>query len=109
MTRSSLDAQYFDDIFGSDDDPWDLASSAYEAAKFAHTHDVLPDRRYARALEIGCAHGVLTGYLAPLCDSLLAVDISAKALAQARARLGDQPGRIRQATCLVQMVWSQFN
>ncbi|WP_395395925.1 SAM-dependent methyltransferase (plasmid) [Novosphingobium sp. BL-8A] len=92
MTRSSLDAQYFDDIFGSDDDPWDLASSAYEAAKFAHTHDVLADRRYARALEIGCAHGVLTGYLAPLCDSLLAVDISAKALAQARARLGDQPG-----------------
>jgi SAM-dependent methyltransferase len=92
MTGASLTAQYFDDIFGSDDDPWNLASSDYEAAKFAHTHDVLADRRYARALEIGCAHGVLTGHLAPMCDSLLAVDISTKALAKARERVGDRPG-----------------
>ncbi|MCC4234125.1 nodulation S family protein [Sphingobium soli] len=92
MTGSSLTAQYFDDIFGSDDDPWNLASSKYEAAKFVHTHDVLADRRYTHAFEIGCAHGVLTGHLAPLCDSLLAVDISTKALAKARERVGDRPG-----------------
>lgn len=92
MTRSSLTAQYFDDIFGSDDDPWNLASSDYEAAKFAHTHDVLADRRYTCALEVGCAHGVLTGHLAPICDRLLAVDISTKALAKAGERVGDRPG-----------------
>lgn len=92
MTGSSLKAQYFDDIFGSDDDPWNLASSAYEAAKFVHTHDVLADRRYGRALEIGCAHGVLTRQLAPLCDRLLAIDISTKALAKAQERVGDRPG-----------------
>jgi len=102
MTGTSLKAEYFDDIFGSDDDPWNLASSDYEAAKFAHTHDVLADRRYAHALEIGCAHGVLTSVLAPMCDSLLAVDISTKALAKARERVGDRPGVI-----LAQMAFPQ--
>lgn len=92
MTGPSLQAAYFDGIFASDDDPWDLVSSEYEAAKFAHTHDVLADRRYPRALEVGCAHGVLTRHLATLCDSLLAIDISAEALAKARDRVGDRPG-----------------
>ncbi|NBB40681.1 SAM-dependent methyltransferase [Sphingobium yanoikuyae] len=92
MTGTSLTARYFDDIFGSDDDPWNLASSDYEAAKFAHTHDVLADRRYAHALEIGCAHGVLTSHLVPMCDSLLAIDISTKALTKAQERVGDRPG-----------------
>ncbi len=90
--RSSLGAAYFEDIFAGDDDPWRLASSEYEAAKFAHTHDALTDRRYRQALEIGCAHGVLTGRLAPLCDNLLAIDISSGALAKARRRVGDRPG-----------------
>lgn len=92
MSRSSLDATYFDDIFAADDDPWDLASSDYEAKKFQATHDAIADRRYARALEIGCAHGVLTEKLVGLCDSLLAVDISSKALSKARERVGDRPG-----------------
>lgn len=102
MTGTSLTAKYFDDIFGSDDDPWNLASSDYEAAKFAYTHDVLADRRYAHALEIGCAHGVLTSHLAPMCDSLLAIDISTKALTKARERVGDCPG-----VTLAQMAFPQ--
>lgn len=92
ISKGSLDAAYFDGIFGSDDDPWDLATSDYEAAKFEVTHDVLADRRYAKALEVGCAHGVLTGKLVGLCDRLLAIDISSKALAKAWARVGDRPG-----------------
>lgn len=102
MTGTSLKADYFDDIFASDEDPWDLASSEYEVAKFAHTHDVLADRRYQQALEVGCAHGVLTGWLAPMCDSLLAIDISTKALAKARERVGDRPG-----VTLAQMAFPQ--
>lgn len=92
MSGSSLDAAYFDGIFGADDDPWDLATSKYEAAKFQHTRAVLADRRYNHALEVGCAHGVLTKQLIGLCDTLLAVDISTKALANASQRIGDQPG-----------------
>lgn len=92
ISRASLDAAYFDGIFSADDDPWDLATSEYEAAKFEVTHDALADRRYAKALEVGCAHGVLTEKLSGLCDSLRAVDISSKALAKATARVGDRPG-----------------
>lgn len=92
MSGTSLNAAYFDGIFQADDDPWDLASSEYEAAKFRHTRDALSGRRYARALEIGCAHGVLTGQLIGLCDTLLAVDISTAALAKAHDRVGDRPG-----------------
>lgn len=87
IAQSSLDAAYFDGIFDGNDDPWDLASSDYEADKFERTCDALADRRYRQAIEIGCAHGVLTGHLAPLCDSLLAIDISDKALAMARQRV----------------------
>jgi predicted TPR repeat methyltransferase len=92
ITRSSLDASYFDDIFEADDDPWNLAASDYEAAKFKETHAALADRRYAQALEVGCAQGVLTDQLIPLCDSLLAIDISSKALVRATQRVGDRPG-----------------
>lgn len=88
---TSLPATYFDGIFAQDDDPWSLANSAYEAAKFDHTIAVLADRHYATALEIGCAHGVLTQRLAPLCSDLLAIDIAAKAIDQARARCRDFP------------------
>lgn len=87
----SLAASYFEDIFASDDDPWSLADSAYEAAKFARTVAVLGDRRYAAALEIGCAHGVLTQRLAPLCDDLLAVDVAARAIDYARERCQGLP------------------
>jgi len=88
----SLDAAYFDGIFSGDDDPWGLASSAYEAGKFDRTIAALADRRYARALEVGCAHGVLTQRLLPLCDHLHAIDISAVAVTKAQARLGKPPG-----------------
>ncbi|KQT35247.1 NodS family protein [Sphingomonas sp. Leaf412] len=87
----SLDAAYFDGIFASTDDPWSLARSDYEAAKFAHTIRVLDDRRYATALEVGCAHGVLTDRVAPLCRDLLAIDIAAAAVAAARRRCAAHP------------------
>ncbi|WBH15834.1 SAM-dependent methyltransferase [Sphingomonas radiodurans] len=83
---NSLDANYFDGIFAGNDDPWSLASSDYEAAKFAHTVRMLDDRRYVSALEIGCAHGVLTQKLAPLCTRLLAIDIAQGAIDAARKR-----------------------
>lgn len=87
----SLKADYFEGIFASDDDPWGLASSDYERRKFDRTIAVLQDRRYAAALEVGCAHGVLTERLEAICDHLLAIDISETALHRARERLGIRP------------------
>lgn len=88
----SLGADYFEGIFSTDEDPWELASSEYERRKFDRTVSALRGRWYCNALEVGCAHGVLTQRLLPLCERLLAIDISRTALRLARQRLGKQPG-----------------
>ncbi len=87
----SLDADYFEGMFQGDEDPWNLESSPYEAAKFDATVAALDCRCYRRALEIGCAGGTLTQRLAPWARDLLAVDISATALERARRRCVDLP------------------
>ncbi|AQR62863.1 NodS family protein [Brevundimonas sp. LM2] len=93
MTRpdQSLKADYFEDMFQGDDDPWGLESRPYEAAKFDRSVQALEGRHYPRGFEVGCAGGTLTQRLAPLTGDLLAVDISETALARARRRCADQP------------------
>ena len=77
---------YFDELYARDPDPWNFATSDYERRKYAATIALLPERRFARALEIGCSIGVLTQLLAPRCDELLGTDVADAALDQARAR-----------------------
>lgn len=91
MTRheTSLGPAYFERMFQGTEDPWDLQSSAYEQAKYAYTIKALGGRTYSSAFEIGCAKGVLTHRLAPLCDRLLAIDVSATALRAARGRCAE--------------------
>ena len=85
MTQS-LPPEYFADIYARDADPWGFATSDYERRKYDATLAALAGAPIKRALEIGCSIGVLTARLAPLCESLLAVDVAEAALAQARAR-----------------------
>jgi SAM-dependent methyltransferase len=87
----SLGADYFEALYRADPDPWGFASRAYEAAKYADTLDALGGERSARALEMGCSIGVFTQALAPLCDRLVATEVSASALAKAQARCADLP------------------
>lgn len=87
----SIDPDYFESLFREKGDPWSFETSPYEAAKFDHTIAALPRARYASALEVGCANGVLTTRLADRCDDLLSVDVSDTALAAARARCAAQP------------------
>jgi len=89
--NQSLDAAYFEGMFQGDEDPWDLETSAYEAAKFDATIAALDGRPYTRVFEIGCAGGMLTQKLAPAAADLLAVDISATALARARRKCAGLP------------------
>ena len=89
--QTSLDADYFEQMFQDTPDPWDFETSAYEQAKYAQTLAALGDRRFDRALEIGCANGVLTARLAPYCERLLAIDVSETALDLARARCSSLP------------------
>jgi len=87
--RSSLTDRYFDALYARDPDPWRFATSAYERAKYDATLDALPRPRFDAALEIGCSIGVLTRRLAGRCGTLLAIDVAAAALDQARLRCAD--------------------
>ncbi len=80
-----LTPEYWEEVF-AEEDPWDYGDSAYESWKFDQTLSLLPARRFARALELGCAEGHLTARLAPLVGELIAVDISPTAIERARRR-----------------------
>lgn len=88
MTRhvSSLDPEYFEQMFQGTQDPWSLETSAYEQAKYAHSIQALGSRRYELGFEIGCAKGMLTRQLAKQCRALVAIDVSETALLAARER-----------------------
>jgi SAM-dependent methyltransferase len=89
--RRRLDREDFEKIYAQSPDPWSYETSSYEHSKYERTLEVLAHRRYNHALEAGCSIGVFTAMLAPLCDKLLAVDISEKAVFVARERLAIFP------------------
>jgi 2-polyprenyl-3-methyl-5-hydroxy-6-metoxy-1,4-benzoquinol methylase len=80
--------------FESRVDPWDYATAPYQVdrilSEVAILESVRPPTRFQKALEIGCAEGLFTEKLAPICESLLAVDISAVALHRTQTRLEGQ-------------------
>ena len=89
--RERLGREYFDELYARSRDPWGFETSEYERNKYERTLSVLAQRRYRRALEVGCSIGVFTAMLTPQCDDLLAVDVSEAAVAVARQRLADFP------------------
>jgi SAM-dependent methyltransferase len=78
------DAGAFDAVY-SGGDPWASADPRYVYQR--HKYDViaslLPPRRFASALDLGCGAGLLTRRIAARADSVLGMDISAAAVAQA--------------------------
>ena len=84
------DSGYFERMFDGNDDPWCFQSRWYEERKRALTLAALPQRRYARAYEPGCANGELSAGLALRCDSLLCSDGTPRAVELARERLAAQ-------------------
>jgi len=86
MNKTSRGKDYFESLYARNPDPWDFASSLYEHEKYAASIAALENRHFKNALEVGCSIGVLTSWLAPQCDRLLAVDVADAALAQAKTR-----------------------
>lgn len=74
-------------LYAKSDDPWNTHASLYEQQKFAQTIKCLPRTRYRRGLEVGCGAGALTSLLAAHCDTLIAMDCTAKALTLAQAQV----------------------
>lgn len=85
----------FDEIFSATEDPWE-AASADEQARFDLVVSLLARAnrgRFESAAELGCAEGIFTERLLPLCDAIVSLDFSDVALARARMRIPD--GRVR--------------
>ena len=70
-----------------DPDPWGYQKSWYEKRRRQLIAAMLPREKLGRVLEIGCSTGLITQLLASRASAVLAVDISAKAVELARARL----------------------
>jgi predicted TPR repeat methyltransferase len=66
-------------------DYWKFESSAYEIGRYAHLMRQLEDRRYPRAMEIGCGAGHFTRQLATLSDRIRAFDVAPSAISRARS------------------------
>lgn len=81
----SDDRQGFWERYFETEDPWNYGSP-YEQEKYARQAALLPDGPIGRALELACAEGFFTAYLAPRVERLIVTDISAKAVERARAR-----------------------
>jgi SAM-dependent methyltransferase len=95
MSRASaplhLSADYFHEMYTRDPDPWGFDTRWYEARKYALTLAALPNERYVRVFEPGCANGALTEKLAPRCDALLAAEMMPEVAARARQRVARFP------------------
>jgi SAM-dependent methyltransferase len=80
----SQKAQSFFEELWKRGDPWDIETSDFEQRRCARLLPILFARRYAKALEVGCATGVFTRFLARVADRSVALDISPTAIACAR-------------------------
>jgi SAM-dependent methyltransferase len=79
-----FDRDHFERLYERSADPWRYRSSLYEERKHAATIASLERPHYARALDLGCSIGALTQRLAGICDEVVAVDTSMRALMTAR-------------------------
>lgn len=92
QAAASADPATFDAHFRAHADPWRFETSWYEERKRSVVLAALPRERFASALELGCATGVLTLELARRADAVLGVDASPTALARATDRAAGAAG-----------------
>lgn len=91
------DAAFFESFYAAPD-PYRLATSERELAKFDALLEACGEGPFERAFEAGCSVGVFTAKLAPRCGDLLAVDIAENALRQAREHCRGLP-QVRLERC----------
>ncbi len=86
-----IDVAGFERKFRAEIDPWDYRVSRFERYKRKLLIQACGCAKRGRGLELGCANGETTRELAPLCLTLVALDGSPTALAEAGRRTGNLP------------------
>jgi SAM-dependent methyltransferase len=83
-------AAAFDRLYADapQNDPWasTLAKYQYQRRKYDALVDLLPERSYRRAIDLGCGLGLLAERLAPRVEEMVGIDISATAVRHAADR-----------------------
>ncbi|RZT87936.1 nodulation protein S (NodS) [Pseudonocardia sediminis] len=79
-------------FYGAAEDPYGFDTKPFERMKYDELLDALPEGRFGRALEVGCAEGAFTERLADRCDVVVGADISEVAIERARRRFAGRPG-----------------
>lgn len=92
-------SRFFEQLWAPGD-PWQLDTSPFDQQRYARQLALLDDRRYHRALEVGCGAGAFTERLVRLCDSLVAIEISEAALRRAGERLSATAATLRRANVM---------
>jgi SAM-dependent methyltransferase len=105
---ATIPPEYFEEKYRADIDPWRFRTSDYERGKYEATIETLTKDRYSTALEVGCSIGVLTKLLSARCVNLLAIDVSATALAAARC-VNDQNVKFQVANLPVEFPQGTFD
>lgn len=105
----AIDVAGFERKFRQNIDPWDYTNSRFERSKRNVLLRACGHSKHGRALELGCAIGETTRYLAPVCLRLVALDASPTALAEARKRVHSTHVRFVQAKVPGQMPHGPFD
>ena len=77
----------FEALYGASEDPWDTLNPrlTYQDRKYRTVMALLPERRYARALDLGSGLGTLSRLLSGRAEQVLGVDVAQAAVERARA------------------------
>jgi 2-polyprenyl-3-methyl-5-hydroxy-6-metoxy-1,4-benzoquinol methylase len=80
-------------VYAEGGDPWASASPRYryQRRKYEVLASLLPERRFSRALDLGCGVGLMCRHLAARADAVLGVDIAPSAIKQAATHNADLP------------------
>jgi SAM-dependent methyltransferase len=76
----------FEARYSQNNDPWDVATSAYELGRYQTTLSALSQTSYGTVYEPGCSVGVLTSALARIAAHVIAIDFAPSAVLRARKR-----------------------
>ena len=78
----------FETVYTESADPWASASLRYryQGLKYDKLIALLPQRRFANALDLGCGLGLLSQKLAMRAEQVLGIDIATAAIDHARRR-----------------------
>jgi predicted TPR repeat methyltransferase len=87
--------------------PYVTRDAPFEQEKYRRQLDLIKDRRYRRALEVGCGEGVFLKLLAPLCDQVTGSDISEEAIRRAREYCRDVKNVTLEAGNIADRAWKE--